>query len=99
MLTPAARAGMRDQATKIIFNQSVQVPGCVLPAGSYWFVLSNVADADCDTVQIFSSDSSKLYATVETEPVERGRGPAGRRGTGRVRLPSPRDRPASLRRS
>jgi len=70
VLAPAARASVRDQATKITFNQPVQVPGTILPAGSHWFVLSDVA-ADRDTVSIYSSDWSKVYATVSTEPVQR----------------------------
>jgi hypothetical protein len=59
ILTPAARASVRDQATRITFNQPVRVPGKILPAGTYWFVLSNVGAADRDTVSIYSSDWSK----------------------------------------
>jgi hypothetical protein len=40
MMLPYARASERDQATAITFNQSVQIPGRVLPAGTYWFVVS-----------------------------------------------------------
>ena len=53
------RASVRDQATRISFNQPVRVPGKILPAGTYWFVLSNVGAADRDTVSIYSSDWSK----------------------------------------
>ena len=40
MMLPSARASERDQATEITFNQSVQIPGRVLPAGTFWFVVS-----------------------------------------------------------
>jgi hypothetical protein len=34
-----AHASEIDQATKLTFSQSVQIPGQVLPAGTYWFVV------------------------------------------------------------
>lgn len=67
----AAHAGKQDQATRITFSEPVQVPGCLLPAGTYWFALNNTGAADRQTVQISSSDWSKTYATVTTEPVQR----------------------------
>ena len=36
---PAARADQSNQATKVTFSQPVQIPGRVLPAGTYWFEL------------------------------------------------------------
>jgi hypothetical protein len=65
MMLPSARASERDQATAITFNQSVQIPGRVLPAGTYWFVVSE-ANTSRNIVQIFNSDRSTLYATVST---------------------------------
>jgi hypothetical protein len=65
MMLPSARASERDQATEITFNQSVQIPGRVLPAGTYWFVVSE-ANTSRNIVQIFNSDRSMLYATVST---------------------------------
>jgi len=44
---PVARASDQDQASKLTFNKAVQIPGRVLPAGTYWFVLP-VADSVCD---------------------------------------------------
>jgi hypothetical protein len=67
---PAARADDWNQMTKMEFSQPVEIPGVVLPAGTYWFVLVN-NQSDRDIVQIFSSDWSKLYATVFTVPTER----------------------------
>jgi hypothetical protein len=98
LLAPAARASMRDQATEFTFGQPVQVPGCILPAGTYHFVVSQVP-AERNTVQIFSSDWSRLYATVQTVPVERdswaGRGPW--EATGQITLAQgPSGRPAAI---
>jgi hypothetical protein len=65
MMLPSVRASERDQATEITFNQSVQIPGRVLPAGTYWFVVSE-ANTSRNIVQIFNSDRSMLFATVLT---------------------------------
>jgi hypothetical protein len=65
---PAARASEEDQATKLTFSQSVQLPGRVLPAGTYWFLMKPAADAKI--VRIFSSDKSILYASLQTVSAE-----------------------------
>jgi len=64
----AAHADEADQATKISFSQPIQVPGQVLPAGTYLFTLANTDDLNM--VQIFSLDRTHLYATLETIPTE-----------------------------
>lgn len=64
----AAHADNTFQATEITFNQPVQIPGQVLPAGTYLFKLLNTDNLD--TVEIFSSDSTHLYGTLETVPAE-----------------------------
>jgi hypothetical protein len=69
IILPAARADEFDQATKITFNQPVQIPGRILPAGTYWFMLAN-ANISHDIVQVFNSDRSMLYATVFTNSIE-----------------------------
>jgi len=66
----SAHADMSDQATQITFSQPVQIPGQVLPAGTYWFLLANISEQQ-DVVQIYNSDRSKLYATLETASIER----------------------------
>jgi hypothetical protein len=66
----AAHADEADQATTITFSQPVQIPGHVLPAGTYLFKLAN-PDTDRNTVQIFNADRTVLYATVQTIPTER----------------------------
>jgi hypothetical protein len=67
---PSARAGEYNQMTKLTFNQPVEIPGVVLPAGTYWFVLAS-NNSDRDIVQVFSSDWSQLYTTLLTVPAER----------------------------
>jgi hypothetical protein len=66
----SAHADEGDQATQLTLSQPVQIPGQVLPAGTYWFLLSNVAEQQ-DVVQIFSADRSKLYATLITAAIDR----------------------------
>lgn len=67
---PAARADEWNQMTKLNFDEPVEIPGAVLPAGAYWFVLQNNL-GDRQVVQIFSSDWSKTYSTLHTVPVQR----------------------------
>ena len=66
----AAHADEFDQATTITFSQPIQIPGQVLPAGSYLFKLANT-DSDRNMVQIFNADRTVLYATLQTVPTER----------------------------
>ena len=68
IMLPMARASEEDQATKLTFNKAVQIPGRVLPAGTYWFVL---AESNTKVVHIFNSDRSTLYATILTNNAER----------------------------
>jgi Protein of unknown function (DUF2911) len=64
----AAHADEADQATNITFSQPIQVPGQILPAGTYLFTLANTDDLNM--VQIFSPDRTHLYATLQTIPTE-----------------------------
>lgn len=68
---PRARADERDQATQLTFNQPVEIPGNhVLAAGTYWFVVPD-ADNGGKVVQIFNTDRTQLFATLETNTTER----------------------------
>ena len=67
---PVARASELDQATKLTFNKAVQIPGRVLSAGTYWFVLAETNSVS-NVVQVFNSDRSTLYATIPTINAER----------------------------
>ena len=71
-----ARADDGNQLTKISFSEAVQVPGRVLPAGDYEFVLAR-SDSNRNLVQIFNADGTELYAIVQTIPVERARETGG----------------------
>ena len=74
MMIVPARADEWNQQTKLTFDQAVQIPGRILPAGTYWFVLAeNLADRDI--VQIFSEDRTTEYATLYTTPTEQSNPP------------------------
>ena len=70
IMLPAARADEANEAIKITFNQPVQIPGRVLPAGTYWFLLPGDITQH-HLVRIFSADRTVLYGTVVTIDVER----------------------------
>src|SRR5882672_6442140 len=65
-----ARADEFDRLMVITFSGSVEVPGAVLPAGTYQFKLAD-PDGDRNVVEIRSADGSKVYATLLTIPNER----------------------------
>ena len=67
---PAVRADESNQATKVTFSQPIQIPGRVLPAGTYWFVLPDDITEHYQ-VRIFNADHTTLYATVDTIDVQR----------------------------
>jgi hypothetical protein len=58
-----------DQYTKISFSQPVEIPGQVLPAGTYLFKLRN-ADSPY-LVEISNLDGSHVYATLLTNSTVR----------------------------
>ena len=74
VLVPAARADQWNQQTKMSFNQPIEIPGSVLPAGTYWFVLSS--NTDRNVVQIYSENWSRLYASLITIPIYRSQSTA-----------------------
>ncbi len=67
-----AHANEENQMTKFTFSQSIQVPGRILPAGTYRFVLAT-NDSNRNIVEIFNADGTELYATIQTISAERGR--------------------------
>jgi LPXTG-motif cell wall-anchored protein len=58
-----AQADEWDKQTTVTINQSIEVPGAVLPAGSYIFKLVN-SPSDRHIVQIFNMRQDHVYATV-----------------------------------
>ncbi|MFZ0807854.1 MAG: hypothetical protein WAN03_16790 [Candidatus Sulfotelmatobacter sp.] len=67
---PSARADEWNEKTEFAFNQPVQLPHVVLPAGTYWFVLSN-DQSNRHIVRVFSENWSKIYATLIAVPTYR----------------------------
>ena len=67
---PVAKASESNQLTKVTFDRAVEIPGKVLPAGTYWFVLVD-SDTNRSLVRIFSEDWKTLYATQSTIDAER----------------------------
>ena len=65
MLPASLMADEHDEATKMSFNEPVEIPGQILPAGTYWFTLLNT-DAARNIVQVWNADRSNLLATVFT---------------------------------
>jgi len=71
-LLPAAHADQANQETKVTFSQPVQIPGRVLPAGTYVFVLPEEIN-DHFEVRIFNADRTMLVATLLTISAERSK--------------------------
>lgn len=63
-ISPRANADMWDKKTVVTFDQSVAIPGQVLPPGTYVFKLAGTTDRS--VVQIWDADQSYLYATLMT---------------------------------
>jgi hypothetical protein len=70
VFAPAARADESNQRTELKFSQPIEIPGKVLPPGTYWFVLLN-SSSNRNVVQIFNSSNSRRYATLDTVPTLR----------------------------
>jgi len=66
----AAHADEANQSTKLTFSQPVQVPGRILPAGTYEFVLQD-SPANRNIVEILNADGTELLANIQTIPTER----------------------------
>src|ERR1700740_3148596 len=66
ILPTTARADEYDQASQLTFSQPVQIPGRVLPAGTYLVVLANTSVGNRNFIQIFNADRSPVYATIAT---------------------------------
>ena len=67
-----ARADEANEQIKVTFGKAVQIPGQVLPAGTYTFQLAD-PDTGSNLVQIFNADRSVLYATLQTVSAERAK--------------------------
>src|SRR5262245_63712102 len=56
-----------NKKTIVTFSQPIEVPGVVLPAGTYIFKLADSA-SNRHIVQIFNEDQTHIYATVLAIP-------------------------------
>ena len=65
---PFLKGDSFDERTVVRFNNPVQIPGQVLPAGTYVFKLSPIP-LERDTVQIFNARENRIIATLNTVPV------------------------------
>jgi hypothetical protein len=66
-LSAGTRADNWDKKTVVTFGDSVEIPGQVLPAGTYVFRLADSA-SNRHIVQIWSGDESQLLTTILTVP-------------------------------
>lgn len=66
----AAHADESNESTKITFSGPTQIPGQILPAGTYTFQRGGTV-GDSGLIQIFNADRTRLYATVQTVSAER----------------------------
>jgi hypothetical protein len=67
---PVAKADEWDKQTVLTFNEQVEVPGKVLPAGTYVFRLAG-SQSDRNVVQVFTEDRKQLVATIMAIPAYR----------------------------
>jgi hypothetical protein len=65
MSAPGVRADEYNKKTVMTFNQPVEIPGQILPAGTYTFKLLD-SRSDRHIVQVFNADGTKLIATILT---------------------------------
>jgi len=63
MLPSGAQADTWNKKTVVTFSQAVEVPGKILPAGTYTFQLLDSL-SDRHIVQIFNADGSQILATI-----------------------------------
>src|SRR5258708_4011973 len=66
-LSPGARADQWDKKTIVTFGEDVEIPGQILPAGTYVFRLAD-SPSNRHIVQIWNGDENQLLATVMTIP-------------------------------
>jgi hypothetical protein len=63
LLPSSAQADTWNKKTVVTFSQAVEIPGKILPAGTYTFQLLDSL-SDRHIVQIFNADGSQILATV-----------------------------------
>jgi len=71
-LAPGARADEWNQKTVVTFGAPVEIPGQVLPAGTYVFKLAN-SHSSRHIVQVFNKNENHLFGTFLAIPSYRHR--------------------------
>ena len=69
-LGPGGRADVWNKKTVVTFADDVEIPGQILPAGTYVFKLANLI-SDRHVVQIWNADEDQIIATVMAVPATR----------------------------
>jgi hypothetical protein len=69
---PAAQADEWNQRTVLNFSESVEIPGQILPAGTYVFKLANSSSAR-NIVQVFNQKENRVLGTFLAIPSHRSR--------------------------
>lgn len=69
-----AKADDWSRRTIVTFSKSVEIPGKVLPAGTYVFKLAG-SIADRDLVEVWDGHETRLLATLRTIPEKREENP------------------------
>jgi Protein of unknown function (DUF2911) len=68
IVLPVVRADEWNQATLFTFSQPVQIPGHVLPAGTYLFEIVN--NFNHEIVRISNADRSNVIAVIQARPTQ-----------------------------
>ena len=64
-LSPPLKASQWDKKVIVTFDQDTEIPGLVLPAGTYVFKLAPV-NSSRNIVQVWDETESQLYSTLIT---------------------------------
>jgi hypothetical protein len=68
IVLPVVRADKGNQATLFTFSQPVQIPGHVLPAGTYLFEI--VKNFNHEIVRISTGDRTNVIALIQARPTQ-----------------------------
>jgi hypothetical protein len=68
IVLPVVRADEGNQATLFTFSQPVQIPGHVLPAGTYLFEIVN--NFNHEIVRISTADRTNVIALIQARPTQ-----------------------------
>lgn len=72
VILPAAKADEWNQRTVLTFSEAVEIPGQILPAGTYVFKVAN-SSSSRHIVQVFNKHENHVYATFLAIPSHRAR--------------------------